>query len=67
MPSRQGNWKKIIVVVGDNYSRTQYFDLTDYEVNGSGGWNSFATPQYNSYYSTVVTLTPFESYEVKSL
>ena len=62
---RRSTGNKIIVLVGDGYSRTQYFDLTVYEANGSGEWNSFATPQYYSYYSTIVTLTPYESFEVK--
>ena len=62
---RRSTGNKIIVLVGDGYSQTQYFDLTVYEANGSGEWNSYANPQYYSYYSTIVTLTPYESYEVK--
>ena len=61
---RRGTGNKIIVLVGDNLSRQQYFDLSVYEVNGSGGWMTFTNPQYHSYYSTIISLTPYESFEV---
>ena len=61
---RRATGNKIIVLVGDNISRQQYFDLTVYEANGSGGWMSFTGPQYTSYYSAIVSFSPYESYEV---
>ena len=61
---RRGTGNKIIVLVGDNLSRQQYFDLSVYEANGSGGWMTFTAPQYTSYHSTIISLTPCESFEV---
>ena len=61
---RRGTGNKIIVLVGDNISRQQYFDLSVYEANGSGGWMTFTAPQYTSFFSTIISLTPYESFEV---
>ena len=61
---RRATGNKIIVLVGDGILRQQYFDLTVYEANGSGTWMTMADPQYTSFFSAIVSLTPYESYEV---
>ena len=62
---RRSTGNRIILLVGNEETRTQYFDLTAYESSGKGAWTSFATPQYSSHWSTIVTLNPYESFEVK--
>ena len=61
---RKANGHRIILLVGDDKHRSQYFDLTAYEESGSGEWRSFVDPQYRTFYSTLVSISPYESYQV---
>ena len=61
---RRSNGHRILVYVGDYQSRTQYFDLSGYEASGSGSWRNYKTPQYKTKFSTIVSLSPYESYQV---
>ena len=60
---RTGN--RMLLVTGDNVSRTQWMDLTRFDNTGESKWNSFVGPEYANYYATIVSLSPYESYEVK--
>ena len=62
---RRSNGNKILILTGDYESRSQWLDLTSFEKKeNSVSWQKWVTPQYQIRYSTIVSLSPYESYQV---
>ena len=59
----------MLLVTGDkdNYLRTQWLDLTTLENTGTARWASFVTAEYTHEYATMVSLSPYETFEVNIL
>ena len=57
--TRRANGHRIIVLVGNNEHRSQYFDLST-----GGGWYSWKSSLHHQYYTRIVSVSLTESYEV---
>ena len=64
---RRRNGNRMLLVTGDNVSRTQWLDLTYMDNTGIASWSSFVTPAFKNYFATMISLSPYETYEVNIL
>ena len=61
---RRSDGHRILYVVGTYARRSEYFDLTNYGGNGRIRTQNWVTPNHHSQMTTLVSLSPYESYEV---
>ena len=60
--NRKGDGHRIMVLYGNDEHRSQYYDLTS-----SSGWHSWTDAIHHQRFTTIVSISPTESYEVSSM